>query len=384
MKRVHKFKASFVAWSFGIIGGVAFAMAATPSCESSSDTLTISSSGGEAGQAGAAGIGGADGTGGTSGEGGGEKGGNGSEVGGNAGEGAAGGSSAKAGGAGSGGDAGGGGMAGTGGVAGTGGLGGNEGTCPSGFVLIPAGDFMMGSPMTEKGRYGDETEHKVTLTRAFCMQETEVTQQQYKNVMQRNPASFSGCGDNCPAEKVSWHMAAAYCNKLSEKAGLDNCYDRREGKYSPIQGTPYDCKGYRLPTEAEWEYAARADSTTAFYNGDITYENCNKDPNLDKIGWYCWNAKNTPHPVKDKEKNEWGLYDMSGNVWEWCHDYYQELIESTQEIDPVGPENGTKRVIRGGSWKKDARECRSAKRTNTTLNTKYNDLGFRPVVAPRK
>jgi len=134
---------------------------------------------------------------------------------------------------------------------------------------------------------------------------------------------------------------------------------------------------YRLPTEAEWEYAARAGTTTAFYNGGITNSgyNCNSDPNLDKIGWYCGNASNKTHAVKGKDANSWGLYDMSGNVYEWAWDWFGNY--NGDATDPVGLSSGSYRVLRGGIWSNYARYCRSADRNNFSPGYRFNYIGFR-------
>ncbi len=188
------------------------------------------------------------------------------------------------------------------------------------FVLIPAGTFTMGSPSNEPGRYSDETQHQVTLTQPFYMQTTEVTQAQWETLMGSNPSRFSGC-PTCPVEQVSWNDIQEFITKLNA---------RGEGKYS-------------LPTEAQWEYAARAGSTTAFYNGGITETGGGYDPNLDVIGWYYYNSNSKTHPVGQKAPNAWGLYDMSGNVYEWCSDWYG-TYPSTAVTDPTGPSSGSSRV----------------------------------------
>jgi formylglycine-generating enzyme required for sulfatase activity len=222
------------------------------------------------------------------------------------------------------------------------------------FVRIPPGEFMMGSPENEPGRYSDEKQHKVVLTQGFYMQTTEVTQEQWKSVMGSNPSDFKDC-DQCPVENVSWNDAQEFIRKLNQKEGKEV---------------------YRLPTEAEWEYAARAGSRTAFANGDITELECKSDPNLEKMGWYCGNSENKPHAVGQKSPNAWGLYDMHGNVWEWCQDWYGDYPDGTVS-DPVGPPTGSNRVGRGGSWDNDAQVCRSADRGRSDPGNRSRNLGFR-------
>lgn len=279
-----------------------------------------------------------------------------------------------------------GGSAGVGGDDAGGGVGGGESLCPTGFVEIPAGSFKMGSPKSELDREDKEVQRNVVLSKGFCMLETPVTQKQYKEMMEgKNPSFFVSCGDNCPVERVNWHIAALYCNKLSDKEKLDNCYecnvvvDAGALLCKPIDGRPHDCNGYRLPTEAEWEYAARASSTTAFYNGPIEKVECTPlDNNLNNIGWYCGNSDIKTHPVKNKTPNKWGLYDMSGNVWEWCHDW-AENYSSLPVTDPYGPDSGTKRIARGGSYNSAASHCRCATRTEIDPNYVYEYVGFRPI-----
>jgi len=244
-----------------------------------------------------------------------------------------------------------------------------------GYVRIEPGVFTMGSPADELGRNDDETQHQVTLTRAFELKATEVTQAEWRAVMGNNPSGFQDCGDDCPVEYVSWDDAIDYCNALSAQQGLAPCYDADRNLVG------LDCEGYRLPTEAEWEYAARAGTQTAFYTGDITNPDCEPlDPNLDAAGWYCGNSNRTTHPVGQKQPNAWGLYDMHGNVFEWVNDWYGEYSPGAA-VDPVGPASGEDRVLRGGSWVNFAQFARAAYRGGSTPGFRDYDLGFRPLRA---
>ena len=258
------------------------------------------------------------------------------------------------------------------------------------WVTIKAGTFQMGSPdgtgtqPKENCRATNETQLKVTLTRDFEMQTTEVTQDQFYAVMGYKPWKFTSCGGTCPVEQVTWDEAAAYTNALSSKAGLTACYSCTGiGTSVKCQETSatkgkgiYTCLGYRLPTEAEWEYAYRAGTTTAFYNGGIS--SCKgKDPNLDKIGWYDQNSSTTMHPAGKKTANAWGLSDMAGNVWEWCHDWLT-TYPKTSVIDPVGA-TGSLRVRRGGSWGDAADRARAAYRDSVGPGGRSSYLGIRLV-----
>ena len=207
------------------------------------------------------------------------------------------------------------------------------------FVLVPAGTFTMGSPEDEPGRASDETQHQVTISNSFYMQTTEVTQAQWEAVMGSDRSHFSGFAD-CPVERVSWNDVQDFITALNAMG----------------EGT------YRLPTEAEWEYACRAGSTTAFPNGDITETGCRYDPNLMGMGWYCYNASHKTHPVARKDPNAWGLYDMHGNVGEWCQDWYGDY-PSGHVTDPTGPSSGEKRVLRGGYYDDLVVDLRSACRS---------------------
>jgi len=213
-------------------------------------------------------------------------------------------------------------------------------------VLVRAGTFMMGSPANEQGRYDDETQHQVTITQNYWISKYEITQAQYRAVMGVNPSNSYGVGDNYPVYYVNWDDAVIFCNTV----------------------------GGRLPTEAEWEFAARGGNRS---NGYI-YSGSN---DLDYVCWYWDNAGTYVYeckPVGMKAPNELGIYDMSGNVWEWCSDWYESYSGSSQ-IDPTGPSNGSKRVFRGGSWYYDKLFCRVAMRINQSPSNRYRSLGLRIV-----
>lgn len=227
------------------------------------------------------------------------------------------------------------------------------------YIIIQPGSFVMGSPPEEA--HSNEEQHLVTITRPFYLKATEVTQGEWQALMGSNPSKFSSCGESCPVEQVSWNDAVAYCNALSRKEGLESCYDGDRFK-------GLSCKGYRLPTEAEWEYAARAGSTGATYGG------------LDAIAWHNGNSGGMTHPVGQKMPNAWGLYDMIGNVWEWVNDWYDKYPGGAVS-DPVGPSSdsfrGSFRVHRGGSWGYTARSCRAAFRVSNDPGNRFGNLGLR-------
>ncbi len=221
------------------------------------------------------------------------------------------------------------------------------------FVYIPPGTFMMGSPENEPGRGEDETLHKVTLTKGFYMQTTEVTQSQWRVIMGNNPSDFKDCGDNCPVENVSWNDVQTFIIELNKKEGSDK---------------------YRLPTEAEWEYAARGGTTTPFsfgnclstsqanYYGYYPIEGCSKGIYRDKtvsVGSFSPNAR--------------GLYDMHGNVMEWVDDIYTDKGVS------ISTDSGPSRIIRGGGWNFGASYCRSASRFRGKPVVRGYSIGFRLV-----
>lgn len=222
--------------------------------------------------------------------------------------------------------------------------------------LIPAGEFQMGSSESEEERISDEQQHTVRITKAFYLGKYEVTQGEWKAVMGSEPwkgQQFGKEGADFPATSVSWEAAADFCQKLSKKEG----------------------KEYRLPTEAEWEYACRGGKATRFHFGD--------DETV--FGGYAWYDKNAldineqyAHPVGQKKKNPFGLYDMHGNVWEWSSDWYAEkYYASSPTNDPQGSETGSIRVHRGGSWGSWPVYCRSALRNGDSPSAKFGSLGFR-------
>jgi formylglycine-generating enzyme required for sulfatase activity len=222
----------------------------------------------------------------------------------------------------------------------------------AGFVWVPSGTFLMGSPVSEADRDSDEVQHTVTLTQGYWMSDHEVTQAEYNAVMGSNPSNFRGL--NLPVETVSWNDAVTYCQKLTER-------ERAGGRITLQQA-------YRLPTEAEWEYAARA-GTTGARHGE-----------LDAIAWHKGNSGSQTHPVKQKAANAWGLYDMMGNVWEWCSDLSGEYPTGSV-TDPIGPGSGSYRVSRGCGWDYDARFVRSANRNGFVPGGRIYFLGFRPVLS---
>ena len=261
---------------------------------------------------------------------------------------------------------------------------------PNTFTTVKAGQFTMGSPKAEPCREptgnGKETEHQVYLTHDLEVMVTEVTQGEFNKRLGYNPSFFSFCGLNCPAERTTWHDAAAFCNNLSTQKGLANCYSCSGSGQSltcqtaaSYSGTSFTtCKGYRLPTEAEWEYIYRAGTTSAFYAGSII--SCTgSDPVADKIGWYNMNAQVRTHDVGQKQPNKWGLFDLGGNVYEWVHDWYEYDLGSATKKDPVGPSSGTLRVIRGGGLGSYARSMRAAYRWSQPAASRFPNLGFRCV-----
>ncbi len=235
------------------------------------------------------------------------------------------------------------------------------------LTLIPAGEFKMGSPDSYKQADGDERpQHLVRITRPFYLGKYEVTQGQYRAVMNENPSVFKG-SDELPVENVFWLDAIKFCNKLSEREGRKPSYTIAGQEVSIADGD-----GYRLPTEAEWEYACRAGSVTVFPFGDDAGE-------LGEYAWYNNNSGGKTHPIGRKRANAWGFYDMLGNVWEWCGDWYAEKYDAASPAsDPPGPASGSRRAIRGGAWYYDQRASRPADRwCFSAVKDRFSALGFR-------
>ena len=242
------------------------------------------------------------------------------------------------------------------------------------MVKCPAGTFLMGSPETELGRSKSETQHKVTLSKDYYIAKYLVTQKQFKTIMGFNPSFYGGNGnpdsnridtsrEDCPVENVSWYEAKDFCVKLNKFT---------EGKRP--NGYKFD-----LPTEAQWEYACRAGTTTAFNNGkNLTTNSHHKScPNCIEVAWCEGNKewKFNPQPPGKKKPNAWGIYDMHGNVFEWCRDNYGPF-NGNDVVDPQGPISGEP-VIRGGSIQSPGDECRSATRFQYHAHGRSKDYGFR-------
>ncbi len=254
------------------------------------------------------------------------------------------------------------------------------------FVPILAERFQRGSPDSERGRHSDEYLHEVSISRGFWMSETEVTQGQWRSLLEANPSTFTQCGDNCPVETVNWFEAVSFANRLSKREKLENCYElhgceREPGRDLKCSSAVFEglrCQGYRLPTEAEWELAARAGTTTRFSIGaDLAIGQANHDPFF---------GQNIAHPlvhkqtveVRSYDPNPMGLFDMHGNVAEWIHDWYGDYPKD-HKMDPSGPGLGSYRVVRGGGWKSKTRDCRSASRNKGAPTIRNASVGFRLV-----
>jgi formylglycine-generating enzyme required for sulfatase activity len=239
------------------------------------------------------------------------------------------------------------------------------------MLFIPAGTFDMGctaAQQTDDHCGADESPvHSVTLTHDFYIGETEVTQGEYQAVMGSNPSSFSSCGSTCPVEYITWHEMAEYANALSLLDGLTECFSCSAGECS-TPNSPYTCDGYRLPTEAEWEYAARAGT-------DYVYSGSNNPSDVAIAGT---ESGNQTHPVAEKDSNDWGLYDMSGNVYEWTWDWYDSgYYSSSPSSDPEGATSDSYRVYRGGHYGHIAQGLRVSYRSYFTTTPRYSYIGLR-------
>lgn len=234
------------------------------------------------------------------------------------------------------------------------------------MIRIPTGEFIMGN---DAGENDEKPAHTVRIS-AFYMDHYEVTQNQFQTLMGQNPSKHKG-PDN-PVEQLGWLAAVKYCNMRSLREGLNPCYT-----LEPLR-CDYEANGYRLPTEAEWEYACKAGTKT-------TYSFGNDPAQLRNYAWYQDNANKTTHPVGQKTPNPWGLYDLHGNVWEWCNTYYQEDEYSDQPAqDPRGPESSEECVLRGGGWNSSGDYCRSSVRFSEPPGLAdvcfgYDAYGFRCI-----
>lgn len=252
-----------------------------------------------------------------------------------------------------------------------------------GLILIHGGNYIMGSPDTENWRNEDETTHEVTIS-DFYISETEVTQNDFADIMGYNPSYFKG--SKLPIENISWYEAIEYCNLLSIKNGLTPVYIIEDNQITWDLGA----NGYRLPTEAEWEYASRAGTNNPFntensikaleanYNGKYPYEIENYYFEQDKLETTPGEYRKKTIEVGSLSHNKWGLYDMHGNVSEWVYDYYDEY-DIDNAVNPYGPEEGTYKIARGGSWSDSAKHLRNAYRSVASPATKSSNIGFRIV-----
>jgi formylglycine-generating enzyme required for sulfatase activity len=251
---------------------------------------------------------------------------------------------------------------------------------PLDMVALPGGTFLMGSSDSDQDAYDNEKpQHEVAVS-TFLISRFPITRQLYRRILEQSLPEWDrdATDDQLPANHVTWFQAVAFCNALSEYFSLSPCY-RINGEHVEQVEWDRNADGYRLPTEAEWEYACRAGSTSKWFFGDDAKE-------LDRYAWFTGNSGDKVQPVGKKDPNLWGLHDMSGNVWEWCWDWFAEYSSSPTQMlnDPTGPESGTRRVLRGGSAWLNPRRLRSADRDWYEPTFRDADDGFRCVRRPRR
>ena len=235
------------------------------------------------------------------------------------------------------------------------------------LVLIKDGTFVMGSPEDELGRWATwgEYQRKVVITRPYYLAVFETTQAQYQAIMKRNPSRWKG--EKLPVHNVSWQNAMYFCDKLNELTA-----ETRPENYK-----------FTLPTEAQWEYACRAGTETAL-NNNKNLSHTALCPNLDEVAWYIGNSGSILHEVGLKKSNAWGLYDMHGNAWEYCLDYWTQIPDESDIIDPAGPDTGDEYVKKGGGFYLNAERCRSAARSPQKAPKRYMSFRVALVYAPEK
>lgn len=235
-------------------------------------------------------------------------------------------------------------------------------------VVVSGGTFKMGCLPSDRDCSPSEyLRHRVTISHTLVVMTTEVTQGLYESVMNKNPSKFSSCGKDCPVEQVSWYDAVAFANALSRQEDLSECY-RISG--TDVTWLNKDCSGWRLPTEAEWEYLAR---------GDEGYKYAGSN-SIDDVAWYSGNSRYKTHPVGQKQANGFGLYDMTGNIYEWTWDWYTSMYDSKRSVtDPRGPSSGSYRVNRGGGCRSNEKSARVSNRTNNGPASIRDTLGIRLI-----